>query len=344
MKNYREMADDVLRRAEEERQTIRRRRRVAALAGVPALCAAVALAVAFWPNEKQSQQPGQAQLANTQAAVIMTDPKLETTPHELPPETVQNDPTEPSGQTEELLHIPAIELPEPDPMVAMDMIGLVVYKGGIYTQAADYYGADAEALKDLLGDYLGHASGTIDEWSTQDEYTVEFASDLVGDVYSIKGYSPEFRICVTWQAMDEDGTPMQWIQILERLNGIDVSTGADIYEQRLHMNGRITGIRYQSYDDWNNGRGIYYPLDQIDGLDAFLEALNEGQLQYVYDDDPGFYRNTRAQTFLYLDLDDGTTVPLRLIEGGWVGYEPMGWYFIQLPAEVFDPVFQAARS
>ena len=34
--------------------------------------------------------------------------------------------------------------------------------------------------------------------------------------YSGKGYSPEFRICVTWQAMDEDGTPMQWIQILER--------------------------------------------------------------------------------------------------------------------------------
>ena len=42
MKNYREMAEDVLRRAEEERQAIRRRRRIAALAGVPALCAAVA--------------------------------------------------------------------------------------------------------------------------------------------------------------------------------------------------------------------------------------------------------------------------------------------------------------
>lgn len=341
MKNYHEMADAVFRRAEEEKQAIHRRRRIAALAGIPVLCAAVALAVLVWPNAKQSHQ-GQSQLASTQPAVIMTDPRLEAPSQEQPPETKRDDPTEPSVQTGELLHIPAITLPEPDPMVEMDMIGLVVYKGGIYTQAADFYGADAESLQGLVGDYLGHASGTIDEWSTQDEYAVEFASDLVGDVYSVKGYSPEFRICITEKVQDADGTPIQWIQILERLNGIDVSTGADIYEQRLHMNGRITGIRYQTYDDWNNGRRIYYPLDEIDGLDAFLETLNEGQLQYVYDDDPGFYRNTRAQTFLYLDLDDGTTVPLRLIEGGWVGYAPMGWYFIQLPVEIFDPVFTAA--
>ena len=37
----------------------------------------------------------------------MTDPKLETTPHEQPPETVQNDPTEPSEQTGELPRIVA---------------------------------------------------------------------------------------------------------------------------------------------------------------------------------------------------------------------------------------------
>ena len=336
MKNYREMADNVLRRAEEEKQTIHHRRRIAALAGIPVLCAAVALAVLAWSNAKQSHQ-GQSPLASTQPAVIMTDPRLEAPSQEQPPETKRDDPTGPSVQTGELLHIPAITLPEPDPMVEMDMTGLVVYKGGIYTQAADFYGADAESLQNLVGNYLGHASGTIDEWSTQDEYAVEFASTIAGDVYTVRGYSPDFRICMAWKASDADG-----IQILERLNGIDVSTGADIYEERLHMNGRITGIRYQTYGDWNNGRRIYYPLDEIDGLDAFLEALNEGQLQYVYDDDHGFYRNTRAQTFLYLDLDDGTTVPLRLIEGGWVGYAPMGWYFIQLPAEIFDPVFTAA--
>ena len=92
---------------------------------------------------------------------------------------------------------------------------------------------------------------------------------------------------------------------------------------------------------WNNGRGICYPLESADGLDGFLEALYDGQLQYVYEDDPGFYRNTRRQAFLYLELDDGTTVPLRLIEGGWVGYGPMPWYFIRLPAEAFDPIFRA---
>ncbi len=240
------------------------------------------------------------------------------------------------------LMIPAVTLPDPGQNVEADMIGLVVYQGAIYTQAREYYfyyGAEDAAVQDLIGEYLGRASGTIDEWSTQDAYAEELASTLVGDVHAVVGYSPAFRICVTNYVQNADGSKELRVQFLEHLNGIGVTTAADIYSKRLHMENRITDICYQTYADWNNGRGIYYPLESVEGLDAFLEALNKGQLQYVYEDDPGFYRNTRPQAFLYLELDDGTTVPLRLIEGGWVGYAPMPWYFVQLPDEVFDPIF-----
>ena len=344
MKNYHEMANDVFRRAEEERQAIRRKHRVAAATGIPVLCTALALAITFWPKASQSPQTDPVHLDQSQSAVMskpnMTEP---TVSFGQLPETQTNQSTySPQTQTDALLHIPAIELPEPVDNVELDMIGLVVYKGGIYTQAADYYRSDAEALRGLVGTFLGRAVGNIDEWTSQDEYAEEFASTLVGDVYTVNGYSPDFRICVVAETLDADGTPIQWMQILERLNGIDVSTGADLYANRLHMEGRITGIRCQSFEDWDNARTIFRPLEAADSMDAFLEALNDGELQYVYEDDHYFYRNTRSQAFLYLELDDGTAIPLRLIEGGWVGYGPMPWYFVQLPTEVFDPVFEAA--
>ena len=243
---------------------------------------------------------------------------------------------------EAALQIPSVELPEPEEEMAADMIGLVVYNGAVYTQARDYFGRDAEAVRGLIGDYLGRAKGNIDEWSSQDEYAAEFASTVVGDVHTVVGYSPDFRICVTNRLQAADGGEELWIQFLERLNGIGVSTGADLYEARLRVNVRVSGVRSQRYDDWNNGLGNFRPFEQTEALDAFLEALNEGEFFYVYDDDPGSYRDTRTQAFLYLTLADGSVVALRLIEGGWVGYDAMPWYFIRLPAEVFDPVVAAA--
>lgn len=325
MKNYREMADDVLRRAEEERQSIRRRRRTAWMIGAPALCAAVALAAVFWPKggKRAALQSGQ----------LAQEPSAQTVGSEAPPQT--GDPEDGAA-----LFIPAFRLPESEDGVAADMIAFVVYRGAIYTEAGWYRGAEAETIRPLVGDYIGTAKGNIDEWSSQEEYAAELAGSVAGKIYTVQGYSPDFRLCHLGEYTTADGKTEPWILFLERLNGIGVTTGADLYSERLHAEGRIVGARYQLYDDWNYGREIRYPLQAGPELDGFLAALNEGCFQYVYDDDPGFYRNTRAQAMLYLDLDDGTTVRLRLIEGGWVGYEPMPWYFVQLPDEVFDPIFR----
>ena len=42
-------------------------------------------------------------------------------------------------------------------------------------------------------------------------------------------------------------------------------------------------------------------------------------------------------------LSDGTTVELRLIEGGYVGYQELGWYFVKMPGDVFDAVLAACQ-
>lgn len=256
-----------------------------------------------------------------------------------------------ADHTKEGILIPAIELPEATGNVEFDMIGLVVYRGGIYTQAGSYWGEDAKKIDMLVGDYLGYATGTINEWSTQDEYAQEFASTIAGEVYAVNGYDTSFRVCIRQEVEGEDGEPTLWIEFLDRLNGISISTGKDIFEDRLHLSGRVISIQWQSHDDWNHNRGNIQDASFDQSVwTAFLDTVNQGEFintwmpnESFYDDHPNssIYA-TPNQAHLILTMEDGTTVRLRLIEDGYVGYESVGWwYFVKIPGEVFDAVYNS---
>ena len=142
------------------------------------------------------------------------------------------------------VYVPAIELPEADAGFTADMLACVVYNGAVYTQ-----GGWLDAASALVGEYLGHATGGIDEWSDESEYHVEFAGTMSGDIYSVIGYDPGFRIC----CLNDDGSAM----LLERLNGISLDTGADLFETRLHLPERLESLTYLTHEDWNNAARHY---------------------------------------------------------------------------------------
>lgn len=247
--------------------------------------------------------------------------------------------------------IPAMELPEPESNVEMDMIGLLVYQGGVYTQAEAYYGEEAEAIEPLLGDYLGEAVGSISEWSKQDEYAKEFASTYSGPVYAVKGYDTGFRLCIRMMGADENDRPQLWLQFLERLNGITLSGGEDLFENRLHLKDRVQSFRSQAHEDWNWNRGGISELSLDSAVwERFLEEIDRAGFQNTWLPEGSFYEDhpyssifdTPNQAHLYLTMEDGTVVRLRLIEGGYVGYAGIGWwYFVQIPGEAFDAVYDA---
>ena len=68
--------------------------------------------------------------------------------------------------------------------LAADMIGFFIYEGRCYVQ---YNHIDNGT--DLIGEYLGTATGLIDEWTPKEGY-VDFAGSVRGDFYSVKGYDP----------------------------------------------------------------------------------------------------------------------------------------------------------
>ena len=235
-----------------------------------------------------------------------------------------------------------IVLPEADGDAQVDMIGCLVYKGSVYTQSTDFSG-DASKVKHLIGDYIGEAKGTLDEWSTQDEFATELASTYTGSVYTVKGYSEDFRLCICTKC--DDG---EWIQFLDNYDGIGLSKGKDLFEDRLHIKGNVKQVTFLTHYDWNNANPESYNYKKLDKitseqLDEFVEILCSSPFERIdYNKNPDFYE-AEAQGHLYLELNDGTQVELRLIDGGYVGCQQLGWFFVKMPGELFCAVLSACN-
>ena len=255
-------------------------------------------------------------------------------------------------ENEKGVYVPRAELPEGETDAIMDMLGVVVYKGGIYTQTELYSDERAYEIEHLVGDYIGVAKGNLNEWSTQEDYALELASSVYGEVYTVKGYDPEFRICVrneyTWE-----GECYIMIEFLDRLNDIYLENGADLFEDRLHMRDRILDIHWQSHDDWdwNKGNLKNVSFDEAE-WENFLDEVYKGEFVYTYVPENGFYEDkpyssiydTPNQVHLILNMDDGTVVRIRLIEGGYVGLDGFGWYFVQIPGEAFNAIYDSCEG
>lgn len=260
--------------------------------------------------------------------------------------------TEPTGVTAMEIegsgvYVPAIKLPEStEAGTAADMIGLVVYKGQIYTQTVDYTGEEAYKIDAIVGEHLGTARGNIDEWSSQDEYAVEFASTIAGDIYSVNGYDTSFRICLRAEYEDENGSNL-WIQFLDCLNGITLTKGSELFEDRLHVRENTAMAQWQSQEDWDYYLGNFQDADIEDTLwNEFWDAVDNGDFYYMWDEEnlSPIINDMSHQAHMILTMNDGTKVNVRLIEfegEGYVGYEPFGWYYVKVQKDVFDKMYEA---
>lgn len=225
-----------------------------------------------------------------------------------------------------------------------DMIAAVVYRDQVYTQAESYYGEDAQKVNGIVGRYLGHADGNINEWSDRNEYSREFASTVEGDVYAVKGYDEDFRICIRHEYENDKGEKEIWICFLERLNDITLKNGSDLFGSRLHLESGVKEVRYKTHDEWNSGSGNTRKAEITEDVwKKFLQEIEAARFGCVWKEDmtEETVYDAENQAHIALAMKDGTTVSLRLIEGGYVGYEPLGWYFVKLPGETFDRVFEA---
>ena len=213
----------------------------------------------------------------------------------------------------------------------VDMIPFFIYQGRSYV----YYGTLEDASQ-LIGGYLGTATGLIDEWTKEDGY-VELAGSVMGDFYSVNGFDADFVLCM----QRSDGA----VEIFMNNNDITLYTGADLLQERFKVDGQFTA-KCMSRDRWFNSKGAAYEMDEegSEQIWALVEAMFDAPFVYTNDitlrgDADSIYD---AELYhLYLHLDNGMVVHLRLFDGGYVQLDGLRPVCIQVEEEVFWQAIKA---
>jgi len=254
--------------------------------------------------------------------VILMNPKGNE-PIDLPPTT------DADGVT-----IPQMEVTLSDD-VAADMIGFFIYQGKVYTQYEWIYDDI-----DIVGEYLGTATGLIDEWTPADGY-VELAGSVSGDFYSVKGYDPSFMLCMN----DPSGAICTYVCS----RGITVKYGSELYDERLHLRGNFSAVEYETRESWNRSKGELYSIDKESAvIEDFISELYSEEF-ILWSTVPEKEGHTQSSIYdtetyhVYFRMHNGTTVHLRLYENGYVRFQGLSAVCVQVSADTYNSLIELLK-
>ena len=191
-----------------------------------------------------------------------------------------------------------VELSQAQPEAMIDMIGFFIYQGRLYAQMDV-----VEQGQDLVGEQLGESSGTIDEWTSEDQY-LEGTGSVGGPFYEVKGYDPKYMLCMVY----DYGVELFWNNC-----DITVSTGGEVLEEVFRLSDGIARAEFQSESDVQKDTGHMTTITRLNQLAAWVNALDQAPALASTETDMG-----QCLGHLYLTKADGVTVHLRLMEHGYV--------------------------
>lgn len=219
---------------------------------------------------------------------------------------------------------------------------MVIYQGHSYFGIIGY-NEKMKNYKTLIEEHLGTSTGTIDAWTKEDGY-VDFAGSETGELYSIKGYDPSFLI-----GLETTNGSSESFHILINNNDITLKKGSDLFEDRLHLLDNYTTVTYQSHDDWYYDKGHIQTYDSSykNSLAAFVNALNQAEFMWtddipLEDKDSNIY-DEKEICHLYFKKEDGITIQLRCLRGGYVLYTGIYQVCLKIPQDTFQTICYAFR-
>lgn len=332
MKSTEKLTADILCRAEEtHKKTALRRRQFGTALG--ALVLVAVLGVGVWQIAGRRQPEGPDDPTGWQTTL---EPTIG-----LPPDL--------------WVEIPKaeIKLPTTNIDTACWAYAFVIHQDSTYcsnTASVDFSQAEGNHL---LGEKIGTTIGSDDVhyWMEHPEaYEQEGASNIGSgcEIYTVNGYDPSFRLAVVQSYTEYTGENHEEVSgtvvyILDKLNGIALQSGFDLFSRRLHLRERMVSAVSQSHDDWDNGIQTFYPVDTVtpEQWDAFFNALDNALFEDTHKTNPDLSKSS-GQKHLTFTLSDSLTVYLRLYADGHVSLNDSR-YMVKIVGDAFDAIYRACK-
>lgn len=192
---------------------------------------------------------------------------------------------------------------------AYDMPGLFIYGGRVYRHVQNVDNPR------LCGRYVATVTGLIDEWTPKDGY-VERAGTVPGEIYTVRGYDPDYVLCQTYSS----GA----VAIYRCLEGVTVYTGRDWFGDIFRLRENLDTVSCETSVCRNLGYGCPTEMggEHRTLIRRLMDALYENPVMYTADvPHQGRYSSSLNENALYamkVTLKDGLTLTLELWRGGYV--------------------------
>ena len=225
--------------------------------------------------------------------------------------------------------IPQLEVNLKKPTDGMyDMQALFIYNGRVYRHAQN---VDNSSLR---GRHLATVTGLIDEWTKEDGY-VELAGVTPGEIYTVKGYDPDFMLCQTYSG---------GVSIYTCTEGLTVYTGEDWFGNIYRLRRELDTVVCENGASYTSGLRRQAEMGKKHRalIRRLVDALYEAPLMHAADvPREGRYGTSLNENRLYhleMVLENGITLELTLWRGGYLTH---GAVAVKLDEALYEELLSA---
>lgn len=245
-----------------------------------------------------------------------------------------------SATTESLkmkkITIPALDVSlERNSDIACDMIAFFIYQGRCYVENGYYEDVN------FVGDYVGAATGMIDEWTTSDGY-VDYAGSVSGSFYEVKGYDPAFMLCMKHEN--------ERVQIFIHNNGIELEKGSDLIKTRLNLQGNYEKVGFLTHEERKESLTESHLLSDThrELFDTFLAAFCEADFMLLEDtplvlEGENLYAEDEDNYYICFYTKEGLKFYFWLLEDGYVIFQGLNGVCVQIDIELYGQILEVLK-
>ena len=232
-----------------------------------------------------------------------------------------------------------VTIPNPDISLSSsnntaDMARFFIYQGRIYREYKRVYSDN------IVGELLGTAKGSINEWTSEDGF-VELAGSVSGDFYAVNGYDPSFMLCMKY----DNGHILTFVC----KNGITLKYGSELFEDRLHLSGNFVAVECESWESrfYSKGNIVSFSSNEMDIVNSLINEMNAAKFIPVNDiplseEEESIF--DKKIYYIYFKMQNGMTIELGLVEGGYVFFEGIREICVQISQDTFHSLISFLES
>lgn len=173
----------------------------------------------------------------------------------------------------------------------------------------------------IAGRELAQAYGNHEVYWSVDEADLS-DNTLTAIIYSVNGYEEDFRVCIYYEKTWPE--TIYGLQIFEKLNGITLYKGSELFRDRLHLDRAA-----EVYD------ADHHPISMEDAsMKAFMEVLFDGEFIDADSELQSLLEYAEAKS-IYFEDEIGLVTELKICPEGYAFIKRLETlYVVQIDPEI----------